>query len=88
MSFVTWIAIFIMIWFIVLMPVINMGVKNLMEVGEKPVDGSDISAPKNAKIIKKFQLVTLITLGIWITFLVIYGFTTEAPFQNLFKQFR
>jgi len=88
MSIATWIAIYIMIWFVVLMPVINSGVKNLMEVGEKPTDGSDISAPKMAGLLNKFKLVSLITLGIWLGLLVIYGFTAEAPFQNLFANFR
>jgi predicted secreted protein len=77
-----------MIWFICLMPIINTGVKNLSEVGEKPTDGSDVSAPENPGLGPKLRLTSLIAFGFWVALLVIYGFSVEAPFDNLFKAMR
>lgn len=61
-----------MIWFIVLMPIINKGVQNHAEADVTPKDGSDISSPVTHGLKQKLILTSLVSLGIWVVLIGLY----------------
>lgn len=85
MSFITWIAIYIMVWFIVLMPILNSGTTTLSQAGEKPTDGSDLASPVKPDLKRKFILTSQISAGIVLCMLLAYAILSLAPFQKLFN---
>lgn len=71
-SIITWIGIYVMTWFIVLMPIINAGVKNHAEADIKPGYGDDVSSPIKHGLKKKLLLTSVISFGIWLVLLIAF----------------
>ncbi len=59
------IVLFAVIWFLTLFVVLPIGLRTQGEAGDV-VPGTPSSAPANPRMRRKFVLVTVITLGLWI----------------------
>jgi predicted secreted protein len=81
-SVITWIGIYVMVWFIVLMPIINTGVQNHAEADIKPSYGDDVSSPIKHGMKKKLILTSSIAFGIWLMLLVAFYITMYQEMKS------
>jgi predicted secreted protein len=73
MSFSTSVAIFFIIWWVVLFAVLPWGIRSQVESGEV-VPGSDPGAPALPKLCSKVMWTTLVSAVIFAAFQVIYRY--------------
>lgn len=66
----TAIAIYFVVWWIVLFAILPLGVKNAHEAGEATLEGNEPGAPVNPQLGKKALITTVVSA---IVFAVIYG---------------
>ena len=70
MSPITWIGIFLIIWWTVLFAVLPIGVVSHAEAGIDKGDGGDPGAPVDPKLKRKFFTTTWVAAVLW---LVLFG---------------
>jgi predicted secreted protein len=63
---------FIVVWWIVLFMVLPFGIKSQAETKIHIVKGTEIGAPEKPNLKFKFLLTTLIALGIWGSFFLLF----------------
>ena len=67
---ITWIAIYLTIWWTVLFAILPLGVTNYHQAGIKPPPGCDPGAPINPNLKKKFittsWVAALVTAAVWL----------------------
>jgi predicted secreted protein len=65
------IAIYFIIWWLVLFIILPIGVRNAHEVGEIVEEGNDAGAPVNPQLIKKAVLTTVLATIVFAFFIVV-----------------
>ena len=69
MSLIGGLAIYGLIWWLVLFAVLPFGVRTSAEAGEAKVEGAAESAPVRPQMLRKLLVTTAVSFGIW---LVVY----------------
>jgi predicted secreted protein len=83
------IAIYFIIWWLVLFLVLPFGIRNAEEAGESVVQGNDAGAPVQAQVLRKVIYTTILAS---VVFALVYGTITRGwltldsfPFLNRFS---
>ncbi len=90
MSLIASIAIYGIIWWVVLFAVLPFGVRRPEEAGEEPVFGADASAPAQPRILRILLMTTLVAAAIWAVVFVVFEFRLitldDVPFFPRFER--
>lgn len=92
MSLAGGIAIFGLIWFLVLFAVLPFGVRTSAETGETLIEGAADSAPVKPQLLRKVLITTGIALAIWSLAFVVLEYRLialdDVPFLPRFEEAR